>query len=119
MKAISDYLFKRCVQRVEKKRTMLQSRGESTLFHSFDSARYAADATFQQSSRPTGNISEDKAYFSGKHKLYGYRVEVFVLPSGLRIGCTAHHPGSVADLDIFRKNEAFHEEASERIIRDV
>ena len=81
-------------------------------------ARYATEVKFQQCNRPSGNMSEGKVYFSVKHKLYGYKVEVSVLPSGLAIGCTKHYPGSISDLEIFRNNSGFHEEASKKVVVD-
>jgi hypothetical protein len=46
---------------------------------------------------------------SGKHKLYGLKVEVSVLPNGMAINCSRHHPGSHSDIDIFRQNFKFHQ----------
>ena len=108
-----------CVARVEEKWTMVKCRLENWTFSNFEYARYAVDVTFQHSNRPNGTISEGMRYFSGKHKLYGPKVEVSVLPIGLAIGCTEHYPGSVSDLDIFRRNRPFHEEASKRGVRDL
>ena len=119
LRMISETLFNLCVARVEEKWTMAKCRQEERAFSNFHYARYAVDVTFQQSNRPSGNISEGKRYFSGKHKLYGYKVEVSVLPTGLAIGCTEHYPGSVSDLEIFRRNRPFHEEASKKGARDL
>lgn len=77
-------------------------------FSNFKYARYATDVTFHQTNRPTGNMQEGKEYYSGKHKLYGYKTEVSVLPNGQAIGCTKPYPGSVSDIDIFFANEDFH-----------
>ncbi|ETP41621.1 hypothetical protein F442_11245 [Phytophthora nicotianae P10297] len=57
-------------------------------FDNFKCARYATDVTFQQSNRPRGNHRESIGYYSGKHHLYGYKVEVSVLPTGLALNCT-------------------------------
>ena len=78
-------------------------------FRTYELARYATDVTFQQSNRPAGNHSESKAMFSGKHKLYGYKTEVSVLPNGIAIGLSVHHPGAVLDIDIIYKRRNFHE----------
>ena len=56
----------------------------------------------------SGSIEEGKKYFSGKHKLYGYKVEVSVLPCGLALGARLHEPGSVSDLVIFQQMQSFH-----------
>lgn len=37
---------------------------------------YAVDVTFQRSNQLSKNIEKGKLYFSGKHKLYGFEVEV-------------------------------------------
>ena len=87
----------------------LQEHGKT--FKNYKYARYATDVTFQQSNRPTGNMQEGKKYFSGKHKLYGYKTEVSVLRIGLAINYTAHYPGSVSDIDIFKNNINFHKKA--------
>jgi len=71
-------------------------------------ARYATDVTFQQANRPSGNMEEGKRYYSGKHKLYGYKVEVSVLPVGFAIASSNHHAGSRSDIDIFHRMEAVH-----------
>ena len=56
-------------------------------------------------------MEEGKTYFSGKHKLYVYEVEVSVLPKGLAIGCSNRCPGSVADTDIMGNMKEFHIDA--------
>lgn len=84
-------------------------------FKNFPYALYATDVIFQQSNRPTGNMMEGKVYFSGKHKLYGYKSEVSVAPNGQAINCVAHEPGSVSDLTILNKNIEFHKERLKKI----
>ena len=59
-------------------------------FKSFPKALHATDVTFQQAFRPSGSIEEGKRYFSSKHKLYGYKVDVSVLPNGLALDMTPH-----------------------------
>ena len=83
---------------------MAKCRLEDRAYSNFEYARYAVDVTFQKSNRPSGNISEGKRYLSGDRKLYGYKLELSVLPTGLAIGCMEHYPGSVSDLEIFRRN---------------
>ncbi|KAE9312802.1 hypothetical protein PR003_g19674 [Phytophthora rubi] len=77
-------------------------------FKPFPCARYATGVTFQQANRPAGTHSEAITYYSGKHHLYGYKVEVSVLPTGLALNCSPHAKGSVSDTTIFRENDAFH-----------
>ena len=83
---------------------------DGTLFSHYLRARYATDVTFQQSNRPGGNLQEAKKYFSGKHKLYGYKLEVSVMPNELAAMCSRDYPGSVSDIDIFNYMIANHQE---------
>lgn len=108
---IEPFLFKQSVANWEKKFTMDRLMADKTVFKYSKHALYATDVTFQQSNRPSGNHEEAKGYFSGKHKLYGYKNEVSVLPNGLAINVTEHYPGSVADLVILRENLKFHRNA--------
>lgn len=87
-------------------------------FTSFKCARYATDVTFQQALRPSGNIFEGKRYFSGKHKLYGYKCDFSVLPNGLAVCVSDHYPGSVSDLEIFQRMRPKHEVLSRKADRD-
>ncbi|ETN01592.1 hypothetical protein PPTG_17050 [Phytophthora nicotianae INRA-310] len=58
-------------------------------FANYPCARYATDVTFQ----PTRNFHEVMEYFSGKHRLYGHKVKVSVLPLivGLLHEDPSHH----------------------------
>lgn len=89
------------------------------LFKNFPCARYATDVTFQLAYRPSGSIQEGTVYFSGKHKNYGYKVEVSVTSTGVALGCTKHYPGSVSDLDIMRKNADFHKMELEKLVSEA
>ncbi|GMF27346.1 unnamed protein product [Phytophthora fragariaefolia] len=71
-------------------------------------ALYATDVTFQQANRPAGSMAEALPFYSAKHKLYGYKVEVSVSPRGFAINCTVHARGNTADITMFRCNETFH-----------
>ena len=81
---------------------------KNKFFRHFKFARYATDVTFQQSNRPSGNLQEAKAHYSGKHKLYGYQVEVSVLPNGLALCCSRHYPAATSDIDIFQRMRNYH-----------
>ena len=78
----------------------------------------AVDATFQQTNRPIGNMREGKTYFSGKHKLYGYKVEVCVLPTGIATAFSKHYPGSIHDFAIFTKRHHVHKSRLAKINED-
>ncbi|KAE9275522.1 hypothetical protein PF008_g29332 [Phytophthora fragariae] len=83
-------------------------------FANFPCARYATDVTFQQADRPVGGYNDAKTFFSGKHHLYGLKVEVSVIPTGVAINCTDWEKGSIADISIFRANKQFHTSAMQK-----
>lgn len=105
---ISFEMYSIAVNALAKKYKMGKLLERKTVFKTFPYARYATDVTFQQSYRPSGSLQEAKRYYSAKHKLYGYKVEVSVLPNGYAIGCTRHYPGSESDVKIFQFNQDFH-----------
>lgn len=75
-------------------------------FDNFPYALYATDVKFQQSqsNRPGGTFLDAKKYFSGKHHLYGLKVECSVGPDGRAVDVTKHYAGSVTDAAIFTEN---------------
>ncbi|KAE8995647.1 hypothetical protein PR002_g19556 [Phytophthora rubi] len=102
---------------------VLDEEGRSTMRHltltgktfaNVPCARYATDVTFQQADRPVGGYNDAKTYFSGKHHLYGLKVEVSVIPTGVAINCTDWEAGSMADISIFRANKHFHTSAMQK-----
>ncbi len=88
-------------------------------FKNFPCALYATDVIFQQANRPSGNMLEGKHYFSGKHKLYGFKTEVSVTPSGQAVDVTDHSAGSISDFVIFRNNLNFHNQALKKFGDDT
>ena len=108
---VVNILYETVVLRWKERYTMERLIKDNSTFRHYKFALYATDVTFQNSNRPGGNHEEAKRYFSNKHKLYGYKSEVSVLPNGIAIGCTPHQPGSVSDLTIFRKNIKWHQAA--------
>ncbi|ETO61615.1 hypothetical protein F444_20396, partial [Phytophthora nicotianae P1976] len=80
-------------------------------FTNYPYARYATAVTFQQSNMPAGRMQERALYYSKKHHLHGYKVEVSVLPNGQAVNCTQHFPGNTGDIDVFRRNAEFHLQA--------
>ena len=87
---------------------MEQLHSNQQTFVNFPYALYATDVKFQQSYRPRVSHAEAKVYFSGKHKLYGYKVEFSVTPNGQCVDLSKHYPGSVHNLTICRKNKNVH-----------
>ena len=73
-------------------------------FDNFPYALYATDVKFQQSNRPGGTFQDAKKYFSGKHHLYGLKVECSVSADGRCVDVTKHYAGSVTDASIFIEN---------------
>ena len=111
MAKVVDKLKHIGVKRFERKYTMERLMHEKQTFGEYAFCLYATDVTFQCSNRPVGNHQESQKYFSNKHKLYGYKTEVSVLPNGLAIGSSIHHPGSVSDIAILRHNLLWHKDA--------
>lgn len=88
---------------------------EERTFDNFPYAQYVTDVTFQQANRPSGNAAEGKKYFSGKQKLYEFKVEISVLPNRIAANCTENVPGSVSDMDIIYRNRLSHTTALQKV----
>ncbi|RQM28749.1 hypothetical protein B5M09_011675 [Aphanomyces astaci] len=82
--------------------TMPKLRNKACLFRNYPYAKYATNEKLQPSNHPTGPFGEQKHYFSRKHKLYGLMIEASVSPEGLLVDMSAHEPGSVSDITMFR-----------------
>ncbi|ETV90243.1 hypothetical protein H310_14922 [Aphanomyces invadans] len=67
------------------------------MFRNYPYALYCTDVKFQPSFRPTGRFDEAKHNYSGKHKLYGLKIEVSVAYPGLAVDLSNHESGSVSD----------------------
>ena len=116
---ISHFVFACFVEKVGELHTMADLQKSQQTFKAFPEARYATDVTFQHAFRPSGSIEKGKRYFSGKHKLYGYKVEISVMSDGLALGMTAHYPGSVSDFEILQRNRDWHlNELAKRGLKD-
>ncbi len=111
---IIDFCVQHFVTRVTQKSTMTVLHENGTLFKTFFHALEAVVVTFQKSNRPSGNMQEAKIYFSGKHKLYGYKVEVAVGPNGLASAFSRHYPGSKSDINIMSRRMKKHQERPEK-----
>ena len=114
-----DILYETVVVRWEERFTMERLIKDNSTFRHYNFSLYATDVTFQNSNRPGVNHEEAKRHLSNKHKLYGYKSEVSVLPNGIAIGCTPHQPGSVSDLGIFRNNIKWHQAALSKTYREA
>ena len=90
--------------------TMTEQRERDRLFHNYPYALYATDVKFQPAYRPSGRFMEQKKYFSGKHKLYGYKLECSVAYPGFAVSVSSHEPGSTSDLTMFLQRQSKHRE---------
>lgn len=110
-KAISPILYKQFVEEAEQRFTYKRLFDRNRLFANHPSARYATDVCFQQSNRPSGNMQEALPWYSGKHKLYGYKFEASVLSTGMCISCSSHARAGRSDLEILQSRSEFHARA--------
>ena len=121
---VTPFAYATYVERAAEKLKMSWIFVDQSQFRVYGMARYATDVTFQQSNRPRGNHEEAKGYFSGKHKMYGYKTEVSVLPNGIALGASRYYMGSISDVDIFYENMGWHKaehrkSPEERNVTDV
>ncbi|ETV68600.1 hypothetical protein H257_15413 [Aphanomyces astaci] len=70
-----------------------------------------------------GRFAEPKHYFSGKHHLYGYKIEAAVSPDGRCVAMSTADPGSLHDLTIMNSRKHVHlanlgKSASESLVPD-
>lgn len=117
--ATHKHIYEELVVNFTSSYTVSKLKVSKSAFKSFPYARYATDVTFQQCFRPAGSMQEGKIFFSGKHKLYGLKVEVSVLPNGLAAFCSPHYPGSKSDISIMHDMENEHQSASKKMVAEV
>ena len=75
---------------------------------------YITNASVVEINKPGGDHLENRAYFSGKHKLYCLKDEVSVYPSGEACNWTVPVPGATADIALFRNNIKFHKRSTKK-----
>lgn len=102
--AIEPVLYDRLVRAVK----MGEQVQAGHVFRNYPQALYATDVKFQPAYRPSGRFTEQKTYFSAKHKLYGFKIEVSVAPPGLAVDMSTHSPGSASDLTILLDRVSVH-----------
>lgn len=88
--------------------TMATQLRDGQRFRHHPFALYALDVKFQPAFRPGGRFNEKKHYFSGKHKLYGFKVECAVALPGVAVHVSRHYTGAVSDLSIALENKDTH-----------
>ncbi|RHY26381.1 hypothetical protein DYB32_007665 [Aphanomyces invadans] len=121
---LHPFLYRKFVEAPAEKWTVTRLASMNQRFVNFPHARHATDVTFQQTNIPSGSYAEKQLFFSGKHHLYGHKVEMFVLLNGLAIDCSSFAKGSVSDKAIFDGNVEFHrinlaKKGSESIMADA
>lgn len=118
MGLISKQVYEKLVFWVEEKWSMRKLWSDGKGFKNFYYTRYATNVPFQQSYRLSATMSDGKAYFSGNHKLCGYKVELSFLSTAFCTECSQHYFGSVSDLDIFCQNLISHKKGLKKVIKD-
>ena len=114
IKNAAPLFYEKFVIHNEKAYTMSRLSKNKNLFNNHPYARYATDVCFQQSYRPSGSMMEAHPWYSGKHKLHGYKFEASVLPIGLCISCSPHFRGRRSDLEIMQGRKKYHDYASKK-----
>ncbi|KAG4036980.1 hypothetical protein PC123_g27451 [Phytophthora cactorum] len=87
---------------------MLEQMEAGNTFTNYPHALYATDVKFQPAYRPSGRYTEQKVYFSAKHKLYGFKIECSVAPPGVAVDVSDHSPGSTSDLTMMLDRLSIH-----------
>lgn len=88
-------------------------------FKILDYASNTTDITFQQSSRPSRNMAEEKMVSSERHNLHDYQKELSVLPIGSCMGSAKPYLGSLSDLEIFWLSSSLHIGVPKKAVRHL
>ena len=87
---------------------MEMQKSNNIRFKSYPYALYATDVKFQSANRSVWKLLEQKHYFSGKHKPYGFKVEASVAYPGAAVDVLDQVPGSGSGLRIFTERAHVH-----------
>lgn len=79
--------------------SMAENIQKNALFRFFPSCICAVDGSVQRIPRPT---TDQKSYYSGKHKFHCLKMQVAVGPQGLAVDIQGPFKGSVNDFTIFK-----------------
>lgn len=109
LKTLDPIFFQLHVTESEATWVYRQVPGDKVTFTIFPSVHYATDVCFQQSYRRIGTQHEVEPWCSGKHKLYGYKIEAGFIPCGISIFVSSNERGSVADIEVIRQNAWTHD----------
>lgn len=99
---IAPFLYEEFVVLEEENYTVHRLLSRNRSFKTYPCARYETDVWFQQSYRPSGLMREVHPWYSGKHKLHGYKFEASVLCNGVCISYSDHVRGGRSDLEILK-----------------
>lgn len=66
---LSPTIFEIFFLKVKERWNLRIFKNDNTIFKYFNYSSYATDVIFQQSSRPSENMSKGKKFFSRKHKI--------------------------------------------------
>ncbi|KAF0687250.1 Aste57867_20979 [Aphanomyces stellatus] len=99
--------------------SMTAQRSSGKLFMGYPEALYATDVKFQPAYHPSGNFMDAKRYFSGKHHLYGYKIEASVAYPGTYVLLSSHAPASVSDMTMFMERLDYIEGRVDDAIRSI
>ncbi len=88
VETLSPVLYEDFVNHNYWKLTMASLVKKWSQFKNYPNALYTTDVIFQQANRLPRTMLPGKVYFSGKHKLYSYKIEVHVAPTQLDIDAT-------------------------------
>ena len=109
MEKVYEFRVKRFIQKYDERFSMNKVDENHQLFKNFSFHLEAIDVTSHQANRPSGSMQEGKVFFSGKHKLYGFKVEVSARPNGFASAFSKHDPVSTSDLNIIHGRLKIHE----------
>ncbi len=109
-----SFVVRRFVKKYEERFGMSEFHETDNLFKNFPYALEVVDVTFQQTNRLSGNMQPEKAYFSVKHKLYGFKVEASVRQNEIASSFSSHYTGSVSDFTIVQELAELHKKRLEK-----
>lgn len=98
IEAITPVLYRRYVETIHELIDPDQDMAD------FPEARYVMDTTIQEIWTPIGTFEERKRYYSGKHKLYGFKTQTLHNRRGFLLHCVSGIPGAMHDLTIVRQH---------------
>lgn len=105
LKAPQDVLQSKLMQNIEKKHTMRSIVEEERLLKCSQYAWYSARCRFQKANHHyTINLINEKEYYSEKHKSYGFKRILSLLPNSLCIYSSPNSRGGVPNIVLLRRS---------------